>query len=115
VSSDPSWRFVNVRRLLLMIEEAVDQASQWAVFEPIDFFLLRRLEVAIGTLLRMLWSAGALAGAAADEAFFVRFDDTFADASEGSFVGEVGVAVVAPAEFVVFRVGRTAGTLEVAE
>jgi uncharacterized protein len=118
VSSDPSWRYVNVRRLLMMIEEAVEDAIQWAVFEPNDFYLRQMLVMSISGFLRTLWERGSFVGATADEAFFVKCDDennppTMADL--GRIIVDVGVAPVIPAEFVIFRIGKTVDELEIRE
>lgn len=118
VSSDASWRFVNVRRLMMMIEEAVSEAIQWAVFEPNDFYLRQTLILAISSFLDVLWQRGALAGAAPEQAYFVKADDEnnpppVVDA--GQLIIDVGVAPVIPAEFVVFRIGRTEDELEISE
>lgn len=118
ISSDPDWRYVNVRRLLLMIEEAVDQSTQWAVFEPHDFNLRQMLVWSISGFLETIWRQGALAGAAAGEAFFVRCDETNnpqESVDRGRVIADIGVAPTHPAEFIVFRVGRTVEELEVVE
>ena len=118
VSSDPSWRFVNVRRLLCAIEEAVDEATQWAVFEPHTIMLRHTVTLAIFGLLEELWSRGALFGGTPEEAFFVKCDEDNnpPDAvANGRLVADVGVAAVRPAEFIVFRIGRTENELEIVE
>jgi phage tail sheath protein FI len=118
VSSDPSWRFLNVRRLLLMIEEAVEEAVQWTAFEPNDFALRQSLTVSISTFLAQLWERGAFAGASPADAFFVKCDEDNnppEEADAGRLIVDVGVAAVRPAEFVVFRIGRTRDELEVIE
>jgi len=118
VSSDPDWRYVNVRRLLLMIEEAVDEATQWAVFEPHDFNLRQMLVLSISSFLETLWRQGALVGTTPEEAFYVKCDDTtnpLASVDAGRIITEVGVAPTKPAEFVVFRIGRTREELELIE
>ncbi len=118
VSSDPSWRYVNVRRLFIMIERALEKSLQWAVFEPNDFQLREKITLAISTFLTGLWQRGALAGDVVDDAFYVRCNDANnpADAqAEGRLLAEVGVAPVIPAEFVVLRIGRVEDVLEVTE
>lgn len=118
MSSDTSWRFVNVRRLMLMIEKALERALQWAVFEPNDAVLRSLVTLSISGFLDELWRRGALVGARPEEAYFVRCDDvtTPADAADrGELVALVGVAPVRPAEFVVFRISRTEDRLEVSE
>lgn len=118
VSSDPDWRYVNVRRLMLMIERAVDEATQWVVFEPNDFNLRQTVVMILTTFLEEVWRDGALMGATAREAFFVRCDETNNPpevTALGRLVVDVGVAPALPAEFIIFRVGRTAAELEVVE
>jgi uncharacterized protein len=118
VSSDPSWRFLNVRRLMCMIEEAVDQSSQWTTFEPNNPALQDALTVSIRTFLEQLWERGALVGDTADEAFFVKCDEDTnppAQTADGLLLAIVGVAPVRPAEFVVFRLTRAHDELEVIE
>jgi hypothetical protein len=118
VSSDADWRYVNVRRLLLMIERSVGRAVRWAVFEPNDAVLRSLVALSISSFLEELWRRGALMGAKPDEAFYVRCDETNnapAGLDAGELVAEVGVAPVKPAEFVVFRIARTRDELEVIE
>lgn len=118
VSSDPAWRYVNVRRLLMMIEEAVEASVQWAAFEPHDLDLRVTLVHAISSFLQAQWERGALVGNTADEAYFVRCDDSNnppADVDLGRLIANVGVAAVRPAEFIVFRIGRTRDELEIDE
>lgn len=117
-SREVQWRFVNVRRLLMMIEEALVESSQWAVFENNDYRLRQTLRLAISSFLRELWQKGALVGANAQEAFFVKCDEQNNPPSSielGQLVVDVGVAPVVPAEFVIFRIGRTEGELRIEE
>jgi uncharacterized protein len=110
MSSDTLWRFVNVRRLLCMIEKALCQQLQWAVFEPANWVTRELLRLGVSSLLEALWAAGALTGATAAEAFYVRCDDTNnppADVANGQLVMDIGVAPTDPAEFVVLRIGKT--------
>jgi phage tail sheath protein FI len=118
VSSDPSWRFVNVRRLFMMIEEAVEESTQWSVFEPNDLDLRPTLVLAISSFLEALWERGALVGSTPEEAFFVKCDDENNPSfitDLGQLIVDVGVAPVIPAEFVVFRIGKTERGLELTE
>jgi phage tail sheath protein FI len=118
VSSDADWRYVNVRRLMLMIEKAVEEATQWAVFEPNDFNLRSTLIVGVSTFLESVWRQGALTGATAKEAFYVKCDATNNPPEEvdaGKLIMEVGVAPTHPAEFIIFRIGRTIAELEIVE
>lgn len=113
VSSDPEWKYVNVRRYFLFIEESIDEGTQWVVFEPNGEPLWNSVRAAIEGFLTAEWQAGRLAGATADQAFFVRCDRTTMtedDILNGRLICLVGVAVVRPAEFVILRIGQnTAG------
>ena len=118
VSSDPAWRYVNVRRLLLMIEKAIFISTQWAVFEPNDTLTRNKIRLSLTSFLAALWQKGALAGDRPDAAFFVKCDDEN-NPPEVSYIGQVvatiGVALVAPAEFIVLNVKRTPDSLSVSE
>jgi hypothetical protein len=118
LSREPLWRFVNVRRLMMMIEEALSESLQWAVFENNDYSLRQTLSMAVSSFLRELWQRGALVGAIPEEAYGVKCDEQNnpPDSVElGRLFVDVAVAPVKPAEFVVFRIGRTEGELRVAE
>ncbi len=118
ISSNADWRYVNVRRLLMMIEEAVDQSTQWAVFEPHNVLLRQGLAASVGSYLNALWRKGSLAGSSAEEAYFVRCDDSNnpqASVDQGKIIIDIGVAPAIPAEFVIFRIGRTSEELELVE
>jgi len=118
LSPDPDWRYINVRRLMLMIEKAVEIATQWAVFEPHDEVLRQMVVQSVSGFLESLWTRGMLAGATPEEAFYVKCDATNnppQSVNEGRIVTEVGVAPATPAEFIVFRIGRTAGEIETVE
>lgn len=118
LSSDPDWRFVNVRRLMMMIEEALETALQWSVFEPNNLDLRRALITGISSFLEWIWRKGGLVGNVADEAFFVKCDDENNPpdlADVGQLVVDVGVAPSRPAEFVIVRIGKTADSLDMTE
>jgi Bacteriophage tail sheath protein len=118
MSSDPLWRFVNVRRLLSMIEKALQQACQWAVFEPHTLQLRSLMRLNIVSFLEAIWEAGGLVGGTPDEAFRVLCDQTnnpAAAVDAGELVTDVLVAPVVPGEFIVLRVGRVDGQIEIAE
>jgi len=118
LSSDPLWRYLNVRRLLLMIEQALRRSLQWAVHEPNDVNLRETITLSISTLLRGLWHQGALVGGTPSQAFRVKCDaetNSLASTAEGRLLAEVKVAPVRPAEFVVLHIGRTRDELEVIE
>lgn len=109
VSSDSDWRFIGTRRLMSMVERAIEIALQWAVFEPNDWRTRMKITLVVGGFLRSLWNQGALAGALIEQAFFVRCDEGNNPASvrdTGRLVLDVGVAPVTPFEFVVLRIGR---------
>ncbi|MBV9960431.1 MAG: phage tail sheath family protein [Acidobacteria bacterium] len=118
LSDETLWRYINVRRLLTMIEEAIDEQTQWTVFEPNNPDLWREVDRAARTFLRDLWRRGMLDGATAEDAFFVRCDETTNPPSEtdaGRMTCEIGVLPPWPAEFVVIRIGLTEGGTEIAE
>jgi hypothetical protein len=109
---------VNVRRCLTAIERSCDFEGQRIAFEPNQPMTRFVLAQVLTRYLLSIWNAGALAGAAPDEAFFVRCDATNnpPDVVEaGQLICEIGVAIAAPAEFLVFRVGRAAGVVELQE
>ena len=112
LSSDPSWRYVNVRRLFNMIETSVMEGTQWVVFEPNDQALWQRVKRTVSAFLLGLWRDGALFGATPEQAYFVKCDaETNPPESidEGRLVVEIGIAPVKPAEFVIFRISQWAG------
>jgi phage tail sheath protein FI len=118
LSSDPDWQYVNVRRLIMMIEEALDLATQWVVFEPNDAYTRGKVSLAITTFLETLWRAGAFAGSQPEQAFFVKCDDDNNPSDQrdqGRLHADIGIAPSVPYEFVVLRVGRTAEELEITE
>jgi len=118
VSSDPDWRFVNVRRLMSMIEKALGIAMQWAVFEPNGVLTRARATMSATVFLLGLHEAGMLAGATPEESFYVKCDldnNPAATRDLGQLLVEVGVAPAVPFEFVVMRVGRVRDSIEVSE
>jgi len=118
VSSDTDWRFVNVRRLMMMIEHAVEQSLQWAAFEPHDELTWAKIRLAVSSFLISLWQTGALVGDTMAEAFFVKCDaDTNPprERDNGRLVCLVGVAPSQPLEFIVVRVGRSGNEFEIQE
>jgi phage tail sheath protein FI len=109
LASDTDWRYINVRRLFNMVESTIMEGTQWAVFEPNDVTLWEGVTRTLTGFLRGLWSAGALFGTAAEQAFYVKCDaETNPPQSidEGKLIVEVGLAPVKPAEFVVFRISQ---------
>ena len=108
-SSDPEWKYVNVRRLFIFLEHSIQAGTQWAVFEPNGQALWDKVRSSIGDFLDSLWRAGALLGASPEKAYFVRCDRstmTQNDLDQGRLVCVIGVAPLRPAEFVIFRIGQ---------
>jgi phage tail sheath protein FI len=113
ISSDTQLRYVNVRRLLLFIEESIDEGTQWVVFEPNDEQLWARVRQSIRNFLLLVWRSGALEGEVEERAFFVACDRTTmtqADIDAGRLICVIGVAPVKPAEFVIFRIQQMTKT-----
>lgn len=114
-SSDGSWKYVNVRRLFIFIEESIKANTSWAVFEPNDEALWVRVQRTISVFLNTMWRNGSLAGSSPEEAFFVNIGrDTMSqdDIDNGRLICEIGVAPVKPAEFVIFRITQKTNTAE---
>ncbi len=112
LSSDPSWRYINVRRLFNMVEESIERGTQWVVFEPNDPNLWARVTRDVTAFLRLVWRSGALFGATPEQAFYVKCDAETNPPEVrdlGQLIIEVGMAPVKPAEFVIFRVSQWAG------
>ena len=114
LSSDPDWKYINVRRLFIFIENSIDRGTQWVVFEPNDEPLWQRVKRVITAFLTQVWRDDALMGQTKEEAFFVKCDRTTMtqnDIDNGRLIVQVGIAPVKPAEFVIFRIGQwTAGS-----
>ncbi|MGK6353930.1 phage tail sheath family protein [Sphingomonas sp. DT-207] len=110
LSSDPEFRYVNVRRTLLFIEQSLDTGLQWAVFEPNAEPLWASVKQSVSAFLRTVWRDGGLEGTTEEEAFFVDigYDKTMtqADIDNGRLIVVVGVAIVKPAEFVIVRISQ---------
>jgi hypothetical protein len=118
LSDDLEWRYVNVRRLMTMIEEAIDESTQWTVFEPNNPDLWRDIERVARGFLDRLWSRGMLDGTTAEDAYFARCDETTNPPEEtaaGRVICLVGARPPWPAEFVVVRIGKTQGGTEITE
>lgn len=112
LTSDPAWRYVSVRRLFSMIENSIENGTQWVVFEPNDPFLWGRVRRDVNAFLTMVWRSGALFGVTPDQAFYVKCDaETNPPEARdvGQMVVEIGIAPVKPAEFVIFRVSQWSG------
>ena len=119
LSSDPAWRYVNVRRLFSFVEDSLLASMDWVVFEPNDRDLWARISREVNSFLFRLWQDGALFGASPSEAYYVICNDE-TNPSESIEAGlvttEIGMAAVKPAEFVVFRLASLpTGTASVSE
>ncbi|MBM3941667.1 MAG: phage tail sheath family protein [SAR202 cluster bacterium] len=109
LSSNPSWNYLNVRRLFNMVEKSIDNGTQWVVFEPNDLALWQRINRSVTAFLTIIWRSGALFGATPQEAFYVKCDaETNPPEARdlGIVTTEIGIAPVKPAEFVVFRISQ---------
>lgn len=114
-SADGNWKYINVRRLFIFIEESIKANTSWVVFEPNDENLWVRVQRTISVFLNDLWRNGSLAGSTPDEAFFVnigRGTMSQSDIDNGRLICVVGVAPVKPAEFVIFRLTQKTGSAE---
>ncbi|MCX2954584.1 phage tail sheath family protein [Lentzea sp. NEAU-D7] len=111
LSSDPEWRYLNVRRLFNFVEKSILQGTNWVVFEPNDPKLWDSVKRTITMFLSNVWRDGALFGRTAGESFFVKCDEENNPAESrdaGVLNVEIGLAPVKPAEFIVFRVSQYA-------
>ncbi len=109
MSDDPEWKYVSVRRYFAYLEHSIDRGTQWAVFESNGDALWANVRRTVEDFLVAEWRSGALLGREPKEAFFVRCDRTTMsqnDRDNGRLICLIGVAVVKPAEFVIFRVGQ---------
>jgi len=109
ISSDPEWKYVNIRRYFLYLESSIDRGTQWAVFEPNGEALWANVRTTVSDFLYNEWVSGALLGSTPKEAFFVRCDRstiTQNDLDNGRLICLIGVAAIKPAEFVIFRIGQ---------
>ncbi len=106
MSSDPEWKYINVRRFCIYLEQSIDRGLQWAVFEPNTELLWVAVRQAVENFLTVHWRDGALLGSKPEHAFYVRCDRgtmTQDDIDNGRLILEIGIAPIRPAEFVVLR------------
>lgn len=118
LSNGFDWRYISVRRLMLMIKRAVNASTQWAVFEPNNPNTRVKIQMAISNYMQALWSKGAFAGNSESEAFFVKCDaenNSGTERENGRLKVEIGFAPAVPLEFIVLRVYRTENELEIHE
>lgn len=105
--NDNEWRYISVRRFFNMVEETIKNACLPFVFEPNDANTWVKARDVIQNYLTLKWREGALAGSKPEEAFFVKVGlgqtMTATDILEGRMIVEIGMAVVRPAEFIIFR------------
>ncbi|MDF2732245.1 MAG: Phage tail sheath protein, partial [Desertimonas sp.] len=118
LSSDPEWRYLNVRRLFNFVESSILGGTNWVVFEPNDMKLWDSVTRTVTMFLRRVWRDGALFGRSQAEAFFVKCDaenNPPENRDVGILTVEIGIAPVKPAEFVVFRISQFNGGAGVEE
>ncbi|MEM7330555.1 MAG: phage tail sheath subtilisin-like domain-containing protein [Chloroflexota bacterium] len=112
LSSDGSWRYINVRRLFIHVAASLDTGLQWVVFEPNNDALWAKVRRDVTAFLRSIWGSGALFGQSESQAFYVKCDAELNSPEVidlGQLIVEVGIAPVKPAEFVIFRLSQWAG------
>ncbi len=112
-SSKPLWKYVNVRRLFIYLEESIKNNTSWIVFEPNEAGLWSRVKRTVELFLEGVWRSGALVGGSVSDAFFVDIGPntmTKDDIDQGRLICVIGVAPVKPAEFVIFRITQNTGT-----
>ena len=116
ITSDNDFKYVNVRRLLIFLEDSIDRGLQWVVFEPNAEELWARVRRAVTNFLTTVWRNGALEGTTPAEGFFVKCDRTTMtrdDIDNGRLICVIGVAPVKPAEFVIIRIGLWTADAEI--
>ena len=112
LANNPSWRYLNVRRLFNYVEKSIERGTMWVVFEPNNPRLWARVRRDVTAFLTTIWRSGALFGASPAEAFYVKCDEELNPPESrdlGRLVIEVGLSPVKPAEFVIFRISQWAG------
>lgn len=117
-ATDTNWQYVNIRRLFLFLEESIQEGIRWAVFEPNNLALWQKLRRTLTDFLTRQWRDGALFGAKAEDAFYVRIDEVlnpFSEQQLGRLHIEIGVRPSYPAEFIVVRIGIWDGGSDVSE
>jgi tail sheath protein len=107
-SSQPGWQYINVRRIVIYIEQSLIQGVQWVVFQNNNPALWLRVANSIDSFLMNQWLQGSLQGKKKQEAYFVRCDSSTMsqnDLDNGRLVALIGFAPVRPAEFIVIQIG----------
>ena len=111
-SNDPLWKYINIQRLFLYLEESIQKGTQWAVLEPNNEKLWAKIKQTVNNFLTTVWKDGAIMGTTQEQAFFVKCDRatmTQDDIDKGKLIMVIGVAPTKPAEFVIFRVVQWQG------
>ena len=117
-ATDLNWMHVNVRRLFIYVEESIQEGINYAVFEPNDQKLWKKLKLSISEFLTRVWRDGGLFGETAEQAYYVRIDESLNPESEkrlGRLNIEIGLRPTFPAEFIIVRIGIWQGGSDVAE
>jgi uncharacterized protein len=112
------WTYIHTRRLISMVEDSVEKASRWTVFQSNDDDLRRMVTHSLNTFLYSVWLTGGLQGASPTEGYFVKCDRTNnpqASIDSGLLVCQIGVAVAEPMEFLVFELRRSVAGAQVVE
>lgn len=112
LSPDYADKYVPVRRTLIYLEKALSEITQFAIFEPNNAALWRRINSTVSSFLTNFWAQGGLRGTTPDQAFFVKVDETIntpATIDNGEVHIEIGVSLQRPAEFVVIKIGQFDG------
>ncbi len=106
-SSNSAFKYVNVRRLFIYVEESIKASTNWVVFEPNDTSLWQRVNMTVSSFLDGMWRNGMLAGSSPSEGYFVEIGASTMsrdDIMNGRLICNIGIAPSRPAEFVIFRV-----------
>jgi uncharacterized protein len=112
ISSDPEWKYVNLRRYFAYLERSIERGTQWVVFENNSEPLWANVRRTVEDFLFNEWKQERLMGEKPEQAYFVRCDRTTMtqnDLDNGRLICLIGVAPVRPAEFVIFRIGQWTG------
>jgi len=118
LSGESDWKYVNVRRLFILIEQSIAKGTRWVVFEPNNESLWVEFRESIIQFLTQCWKDGTLMGTKPEQAFFVKCDRTTMtqeDIDNGKLICVIGLAPVKPAEFVIFRIGQWSSGTEITE
>ncbi len=110
--TDPEWKYISSRRLFNYLRESIEEGTRWVVFEPNDMSLWQKIRRNVTAFLTNVWRDGALFGDTPEQAFYVKCDEETNPPEVrdlGQVVTEIGVAIVKPAEFVIFRISQWGG------